>query len=392
MPIESLRRALSLSAVLLACALCAACGDRLRPVSHSPAGAYEAALVPYAGGVAVAWYDTRDGNAEIYMRLLDGIGRPAGPERRLTNGAEDSYEPSLAVAGSSLAVAWYDKSPGGTLTAKLGTWNRDGSARWVQALGTHTRNPVVRSDGSGLFAAWIQREPDGSEAVWAGFWTADGMPWSPARRLAPASATTWNLNAALYAPSKALIAFDAVAGTRSSELFLAFADASGASVVRRLTADDGRESKFPDVAVGERRIAITWYDARSGNDEVYLFTADVFELLPAAGDPQAIDDRARRLTETPGQTMGAYAAWRGSRLAVSWSDDSGGQHDVYLQQFDERGQPRGAAMRLTYTAAASLAPAIQASDRGFALAWNEYASAGDGSARSRVVVYLAGGQ
>ena len=388
----SLRRVLSRAATLLACVFALACGGGIHQISDTPTGAFEAALVPYAGGFAVAWHDTRDGNAEIYMRLLDERGRPAGPERRLTNGVEDSYEPSLAVADARVAIAWYDKSPDGSLTAKLGTWDRDGSARWVSTLGAHTRNPVVRSDGRELFAAWIRREPDGSDAVWAGFWTAEGQPVAPPSRVAAASATTWNLNAAMYAPSQALVAFDAVAGTRSSELFLAFAHAGGASTVQRLTADDGRASKYPDVVVGNRRVALTWFDARSGNDEAYLFTADIFELLPAAGTPPAIDGRARRLTETPGQSVGAYAAWRGDRLAVSWCDDSGGQHEVYLQQFDAHGEPRSAATRLTYTEAASVVPAIQASARGFALAWNEYTAAGDGPGRSEIVIYLADGQ
>ncbi len=377
---------------LLTGAAASACADGLHQVSQSPAGAYEAALVAYEGGFAAAWYDTRDGNAEIYMRLLDARGLPAGPERRLTTGVEESYEPSLDRAGDTLAIAWYDKAAGGDLTAKLGVWNRDGSARWVRTLGARTRNPVTRSDGREIFSAWIQREPDGSEAVWSGFWTVDGQPIAAPRRLAAASRTTWNLNAALYGPSKALVAFDAVAGTRSSELFLAFADASGASTVQRLTADDGKESKYPDIVVGDRRIALTWYDARDGNTEVYLFTSDFFGLMPAAGAPRAIDAGARRLTGTPGESIGAYAAWRGDRLAVAWSDDSGGQHEVYLQLFDEQGVPRGTPQRLTYTDMASLVPAIQPWERGFALAWNEYTPARDLAGRSNVVVYLAEGQ
>ena len=95
-------------------------------VSASGTGAYETSLAVFPDRLAVAWYDRRDGNAEIYFRLLDAAGRPAGPEHRLTNGPEQSYEASMDAAGPDLAVAWYDKSAGGLLTAKLGVWSIDG--------------------------------------------------------------------------------------------------------------------------------------------------------------------------------------------------------------------------------------------------------------------------
>src|SRR5687768_15074317 len=117
-----------------------------RQISASGKGAYEAALVASLrrDGFITAWYDTRDGNAEIYMRLLDENGRPAGPERRLTNGREESYEPSIAQAGiNDVAVAWYDKAPDGRLTAKLGVWTLDGVNRWTTTVASPDRKSVV---------------------------------------------------------------------------------------------------------------------------------------------------------------------------------------------------------------------------------------------------------
>ena len=46
--------------------------------------------------MAIAWYDTRDGHPEIYARVVDTRGVPAGPEIRLNeftpgpDGAHDS--------------------------------------------------------------------------------------------------------------------------------------------------------------------------------------------------------------------------------------------------------------------------------------------------------------
>ena len=161
---------------LLLCFLLTACSHAAEPiqVSHSGSGAYEAALATDEKGFAVAWYDTRDGNPEIYMRLLDDSGRPSGPERRLTETPDASYEASLERLGDSFAIAWYEQTSDGRQTAMLGEWNRDGSQKWVQAIAPASRNPVIVTDGQAIIAAWIQAEPDSSEWVYMGTWDRDG--------------------------------------------------------------------------------------------------------------------------------------------------------------------------------------------------------------------------
>ena len=346
-----------------------------RPVSTSPLhisnsgrGAYEAALASLPGGFVAAWYDTRDGNAEIYLRQLDRDGQPSGPELRLTNDAAESYEPSIDVlADGSIAVAWYEKAPGGVLTSRVGVWSHDGSSRWSTMLPTPSRNPVVRSDGRHVVVAWIQKDsPDGEpESVRLGRWTAEGGMLDAPTRLAATHKTTWNLNMALADDGTAWVVFDAVASTKASELFLVRAG-SGAPTVARLSADDGRESKYPDVALRGNRVALTWYDTKDGNTEVYLFTGD------ATARSGELDDRARRVTRTNGESIGAYVAWNGNRVGLAWSDDTPGQHEVYFQPFDASGSPVTGPRRITDNTSSSLIPAIEPNGDGFALVWNEY--------------------
>src|SRR5262245_50225471 len=89
------------------------CDSLPHQVSDSRAGAYEPSLERDRDGFAMAWYDTRDGNAEIYFRLLDADGQPAGPERRLTRGPEQSFEASLARLDDDFIIAWYDQTEKG---------------------------------------------------------------------------------------------------------------------------------------------------------------------------------------------------------------------------------------------------------------------------------------
>jgi hypothetical protein len=320
-------------------------------------------------GFAVAWHDMRDGNAEIYLRLLDADGHRSGPEYRLTDSLNASYEASLERLGDGVVVAWYEQPAKGEQTAMLGQWNRDGSRTWVHPIAPSSRNVVMRTDGRAIFCAWIQADADRSEHVWAGWWDQNGQPLRSPLRLGPASTTTWNVNAALDPMGAAYVVFDAAPATRANELFLARVDTSG-SRIEQLTRDDGEASKYPDVAIAaDGRAALTWYDERDGNDEVYLLSAAASELT---GE---IDARARRITTTPGDSIGAYVAWNGDRIGLAWSDKTEGQPEVYFQSFNASGVPLGDARQITRNHTWSLVPAIRPWRDGFALAWNEYTPA-----------------
>lgn len=338
-----------------------------RQVSDSGFGAYEVSLAAWSDGLAVAWYDMRDGNAEVYVRRLDAEGRAAGPELRLTATPAQSYEADIAPLDGAFAVAWYEKEHDGSLHAELGVWTRDGAPLWslpVAAGGGASRNPIVRSYGDALFCAWIEADPDGREFVWGGWWDLDGKPRGAPVRLGAAGATTWNLNAAITAWGDAWVVFDAEAGTQAEELFLATL-ARGRATLAQLSADDGVRSKYPDVAFGDSRGAITWFDERDGNQEVYLALGAPDELR------SSIEARARRVTSTPGSSIGAYVAWNSDRVGLAWSDDTAGNYEIHFQPFDAAGAPLGAPVKLTDTATHSLIPAIERWRDGFALAWDE---------------------
>lgn len=348
------------------CVLAVACGPRPTQVSNSRRGAFESALAPFGDGFAVSWYDSRDGNGEIYLRLIDANGQPAGPERRLTTSTDDSFEASIDRLGDGLVIAWYEQSSKGEQAARLGMWTGDGRNRWVHTFASGTRNPVVRSSATAVLCAWVQTEARGQEAVFAGWWEADGRPRGAPVRLSAATRTTWNLNAAVDDDGTGWVVFDAAFASRTNEVYVSKVDASPAAPVR-LTTDDGAPSKYPDIAIGTGgRVAVSWQDERDGNVEVYLHTAQLGELT---GE---IDGPVRRVTNTPGESNGAYIAWNGDRLGLSWSDETLGQHEVYFTSFSRNGAPRESQRRVTNTAEWSLVPAIRAHGTGFALAWTEY--------------------
>ena len=316
-----------------------------------------------------------DGNAEVYVRPLDADGRESGPELRLTTTSTQSYEPDIAPLTDGFGIAWYEKAHDGAMHAQLGVWQRDGTPVWsapVAAGARPSRNPVVRSFGDALFCAWIEADGDGRESVWGGWWALDGQPRGAPARLGPAGETTWNLNAAIAPSGDAWVVFDAHANTRVDELFAATL-ADGRATLARLTADDGIRSKYPDLTLWADRGAITWFDERDGNREVYLAAAPADELL------LSIEERARRVTSTPGVSIGAYLAANGDRVGLAWSDDSSGNYEVFFQSFDDAANSLAPPRQLSDTPTNSMTPAIEPWRDGFALAWDEVAPASRGA-------------
>ena len=356
-----------------------------RQVSRSNAGAYEAALAAIGDGFVASWYDERDDNGEIYVRRIESDGQPRGNELRLTHDVEESYEPSVAaVADDRLALAWYDKAGDGSLTARIGVWTVDGVPVWTSVLPGPGRNPVVSVDRGAIVVAWIRRSPEGvdTEQVWAARWSETGEAIGAPLPLGVAHQTTWNVNLDIGSDGVAWVAWDAVWNTRASELFLARVASDDVSVAR-LTADDGHESKYPDIALNGDAAAVTWFDAKDGNTEVYLFTATPRDLTAEIGT------LAKRVTSTSGESIGAYLAWNSGRLGLAWCDDTVGQHEIYFQAFDRDGRASAAPLRVTRSSTSSLVPAIEPWRDAFALAWTEFAPSGRGhEGRSEIAFAL----
>ncbi|MEO6186091.1 MAG: hypothetical protein ABIP38_05585 [Steroidobacteraceae bacterium] len=327
--------------------------------------AYELSLANVGQQLAAAWNGGKTGNA-IWIRLT-ADGRPVGSPVQITDGQREAYEPDIQPFGDDLLVAWYEKDPSsGALAARLGRFTLQGQSRWQVTLSSPQakgRNAIVRVHDQQVYAAWIETA-DSEPALWTVQLNAEGIVVEAAQRRSTVSADTWNLNAAVDDAGTLLVVYDATIGTRAKELHLLAIGLDNVSA-SRLSSDDGSDSTYPDLVVSGDRAALAWLDGRDGNSEVYLFAGRVSGL--AAGVAQGL-----RVTRTPGQSIGAYAAWNSGRLGLAWCDDSAGQSEIFIQQFDDSGAPLAAARQLTHTSTESSIPAIAAWRDGFALAWNEY--------------------
>lgn len=83
------------------------------------------------------------------------------------------------------------------------------------------------------------------------------------------------------------------------------------------------QSAYPDIAIDGRQFAVTWFDSRDGNQEVYLRCGQ----LGASGAPESrlkVDgEHMRRVSRTAEESIGAYLVWHRNHIELAWTEGRG---------------------------------------------------------------------
>ncbi len=81
-------------------------------LTNNPSGSYHPSVTTQNSNVHVVWYDERDGNREIYYKSSTDTGSNWGTDTRLTNNITESSHPSVAISGQGVHVLWQDMRDG----------------------------------------------------------------------------------------------------------------------------------------------------------------------------------------------------------------------------------------------------------------------------------------
>ena len=349
--------------------------------------AYELSLAVSPNGTFAAWHGGFGQEAAIYLQRVDAGGRLTGRAFKISDGKRHAYEPDLITAGDDLVAAWYEKDSAGHLSGRLVSTMPDGKRLWETGFGhssKQVRNPTVRQLGDHLEAAWIEqsREDDHTNraTVWHQRFTLTGKPLGPARQIGLANRDTWNINACVSG-GNLIVVYDAAVSSQVHELQMIVAGAGGARQMT-LGANDGFASLYPDLQVNSTgQAALTWFDEKDGNEEVYL----VAEPLEALEQGRMLSPL--RVSHSQEDSIGAYVVWNGSIIGLAWSDVVSGQRDILTRTFTADGKPFGPLRVFKPTKGEASIPAIRAAGAGFLVAWNDYrvqGAAGHGHVTSSV--------
>lgn len=218
----------------------------------------------------VTWYDQRDGNYEIYYKRSADGGITWEPDMRLTGNPAVSYSPSIAVNGNVVHLVWYDTSDGNEeIYYKRST---NGGLTWEADVRltndpAFSDNTSIAVSGSSVHVAWMDTR-DGNYEIYYIRSADEGLNWYPETRLTWYDGSSYNPSIVSSGLNVHCVWYDGREG--NYEIFYKLSIDGGINWEDdlRLT-EDPASSAFPFIAVSDSLVHVTWQDDRDGNPEIY---------------------------------------------------------------------------------------------------------------------------
>lgn len=315
--------------------------------------------------LAVAWVDNRDGNDEIYFARLTGTGSLIGSEVRVTTDAGRSSGPWLIWTGVEYAVAWFDNRDGND---EIYFRRIDTDGTLLGASPVRVTNDAASSlfpslvyNDSGYAIAWEDKR-NGEYQIYITVLNATGGDILDDTRLtttdieAVAASLVWN--GVGYA-----LAWHDKRHNSDEEIYFAEVDTDGAVVglERRITDSPGRSS-IPRLVWTGSGYGMVWEDSRDGASNTYFLRLSSTGVKIGSESPVDAFNAPQLLPNI---------TWTGASYALAWSDIRFGNSEIMFASFNGAGAVIGAPARVTTATGSSGSPSLAELAGAIKIIWHD---------------------
>jgi hypothetical protein len=283
--------------------------------------------------------------------------------RRLTRNSGKSEVPVVAVVQSNIYVVWSDDSAGNyEIFFKRSI---DGGATWAgnrrltNTAGGSFR-PAIAVDGPNIFVTWHDYTPGNAEIFFRRS-NDGGVTWSASKRLTNNTGNSEDPAIAAAGSSIFIVWQEYTPG--NAEIFFKRSNNGGVtwSTSKRLTNNTGN-SEDPAIAAAGSNLYVVWSDDTLGNHEIFL---------KRSNDGGATWAGTRRVTNNTGRSEIPAIAVDGPNISVAWMDDTPGNREIYFKQSMDGGFVWAVTRRLTNNTGESYAPAIAVDGPNVYVSWDD---------------------
>ena len=353
------------------------------PVCTAPGYQYSLRIASdSAGGVMVAWCDSRSGNSDVYGQRIDVAGSVVwttnGVALCATTGEQYGSEITSDGAGGAIVV-WVDArvSDGDVYAQRV---NALGVVQWAPNgvplcdVAGYQYSLQIDSDGAGgAIVAWEDYRTEDYDIYAQRVDASGGVQWLPGGvSLCTAAGNQDFPRIAPDGNGGAIIEW-ADFGGENGDIYAQRIGAGGAVqwavngvVLVTATADQYDPRVASDGAGGA---IVAWYDSRGGDADVYA------QRLNALGTVQWATDGVPLCTATSYQVFHVITSDGAGGAIVAWQDSRDGNNDIYAQRVDASGSVQWVSdgVALSTAAGDQALPRITADGAGGAIiVWTDY--------------------
>jgi hypothetical protein len=301
-----------------------------------------------AGGMIVAWTDSRSGVADIYAQRISSTGElmwsPFGVVICDASGAQTL--PVIAADGSGGAVlAWIDARAGaGANDVYAQKINAGGVVQWIPngvavctAAGAAIEPQIISDGGGGAIVGWEDQRAGTASDIYArrvlvsgtAAWTADGTLVCNATGTQTAMRmTTDNANGAILVWADGRVTGTDIYVQRTNSAGSNLWTANGVAVCTQ-TATQGLPAITADGLGGA---ILAWYDNRVTTDQnIYAAKVTTTGTLPWTSQGVLC------CNATGSQVTPSIITTSGAGAIVAWRDSRDGNLDIYAQRLSSTG-------------------------------------------------------
>ncbi len=315
------------------------------------------------GEYGVSWYDSRDGNEEIYFARIASSGNKIGTDRRITEDSSSSSHPSSAWNGSEYGVCWHDNRDGNyeIYFARLdSSGSKIGSETRITTNSFPSFNPSLVWNGSEYALAWRDFRDGNYEIYFARIDSSGGKIGSDVRvsedqmsSLSPS--LTWR------GVDYGVVWFDNRDGNNEIYYARITSDGSWVSSEERIT-ENSSSSTYPDLAWSDGYYGLSWTENRDGNNEIY------FVKLASSGAKLGSEIR---ITEDSFSSSFSSLTWNGAAFALAWHDNRDGNEEIYYARLDPDGNKIDSDVRITLDDSTSRYATVIWNGNSFGVTWQD---------------------
>ena len=328
-----------------------------------------AAAMQEDGTIISVWADYRNGDPKIFFQRFTSGGQPIGSA--VAANAKNEYQAYPAVATGAngvIALAWsgYDYSIG-----RYFVFSRlfdasgnplDSALRVDDYDGTDHYEPSITATDSGFAVTWYDYRTGDADIYLQMLDTLGGLKGANVMVNGVASQYQYYPNAARTGQGFVLTWYDNRSG--SEQIYARTYNANGDTLGAEFVVSDNTNNwrYYPEACGTDSGFVITWYDYRNGIWDIYLQRYDTLGAAVGAN---------YRVTDGAAHAYYPTIAHREGQTVVTWYDERNGNGDVFAQWFYSNGDTLGGQVMLNDDATAyyqSYSKAM-ACDSGWAFIW-----------------------